>query len=198
MERTQMLLSDPAVIDALSQPVRLNLLDYLISAGPKTASECARAVGDTPSNCSYHLRILAEHGLVVEGEAIDRRTRPWRATITGFNVEPTALDESNIVPLVLASLQLDRQLATEHLRNRAAVSPEWAGVEAHRTFGLLVTPDEFRDVISRIEEILLPFVAATRSDAPEGAERAHFTMTAFPRSTPTDSHPLSETSLDIP
>jgi Helix-turn-helix domain len=190
MQKTKVLLSEPGVIEALSQPVRLSLLDYLISAGPKTASECARAVGDTPSNCSYHLRILATHGLVVEGDSSDRRTRPWRATITGFDIDPTLLSDENLTPLVLASLQMDQQRAKEHLRNRASVSPEWRGVEAHRTFGLLVTPGEFRDVISRIEEILSPYNAGTRSDAPADAKQAHFTMTAFPRATPS-------TSLDI-
>ena len=55
-------LSDPAVIDALAHPVRLDVLGYLMSVGSATASQCARAVGDTPSNCSYHLRVLAAHG----------------------------------------------------------------------------------------------------------------------------------------
>jgi DNA-binding transcriptional ArsR family regulator len=180
MERAQVMLSDPKVIEALSQPVRLNLLDFLISAGPNTASECARAVGDTPSNCSYHLRILAAHGLVVEEDSTDRRTRPWRATITGFNIEPDSLEDHNLGPLVLASLQLDQQRAKEHLRNRAGLSAEWKGVEAHRTFGLRVTPNEFRDAVAKIEAILTPLIAATRADTPAGAELVHFTMTAFP------------------
>ena len=82
--RTQ--LTDPAVLDALAHPVRLDVLGHLMSAGPATASQCARAVGDTPSNCSYHLRVLAAHGLVEPDGSGDGRSRPWRATVTGFTI----------------------------------------------------------------------------------------------------------------
>lgn len=63
MQERRVNLTDPAVVDALAHPVRLDVLGYLMSVGPATASQCARAVGDTPSNCSYHLRVLASHGL---------------------------------------------------------------------------------------------------------------------------------------
>ncbi len=68
MAEIRPLLTDPDVLEALAHPVRLDLLTYLISAGPATASVCARAVGDSPSNCSYHLRTLADHGLVERGQ----------------------------------------------------------------------------------------------------------------------------------
>ena len=84
MGDTRPVLTDPEVLEALAHPVRLDLLTYLMSDGPATASVCARAVGDTPSNCSYHLRALAGHGLVERASSRDGRERPWRATITGL------------------------------------------------------------------------------------------------------------------
>jgi DNA-binding transcriptional ArsR family regulator len=71
-------------LEALAHPVRLDLINHLMAAGPATASACARAVGDTPSNCSYHLRVLAQAGLVDEVRSEDRRERPWQALVTGF------------------------------------------------------------------------------------------------------------------
>ena len=64
MPEARPLLTDPDVLETLAHPVRLDVLTYLIADGPATASQCARAVGDTPSNCSYHVRMLARHGLV--------------------------------------------------------------------------------------------------------------------------------------
>jgi len=176
-------LTDPAVLDALSHPVRLDVLGYLMSVGAATASECARAVGDTPSNCSYHLRVLASHGLVAAEESTDGRTRPWRATITGFTNEfPEGSGEQPGLDAMLeASLQLDYQLAREHVRTRATVPEEWRDVEAHATYGLQVTPDELRSIVEQLDAVIRPFLAATRTDAPEDAGHAHLSLTAFPR-----------------
>src|SRR5689334_4194271 len=81
-------ITEPAALEALAHPVRLDLLNYLMSNGPATASTCARAVGDTPSNCSYHLRMLAKFGLVGEAPSADGRERPWRALVTGLITNP--------------------------------------------------------------------------------------------------------------
>src|SRR5580698_4906225 len=82
-------ISDPEALEALAHPVRLDILSYLASRGPATASACARAVGDNPSNSSYHLRVLAKHGLVEPVESTDGRERPWRAVVTGLSADPT-------------------------------------------------------------------------------------------------------------
>src|SRR5262249_4627489 len=81
-------ITEPAALDALAHPVRLDLMNYLRSSGPAPASACARAVGDTPSNCSYHLRTLAKFGLVGEVPSADGRERPWRALVTGLITNP--------------------------------------------------------------------------------------------------------------
>ena len=68
-------ITDPEALEALAHPVRLDVLGFLMSQGPATASECARAVDDTPSNCSYHLRVLAKHWLVEPAPSDDGRER---------------------------------------------------------------------------------------------------------------------------
>src|ERR1700755_404110 len=72
---------------ALAVPARLALLNHLLSAGPRTASQCAPVVGETASNCSWHLRALEKVGLVERAPrapGADARTRPWQATAVGF------------------------------------------------------------------------------------------------------------------
>lgn len=95
MDENRPLLTDPKALEALAHPVRLDLLTYLMSEGPATASVCARAVGDDPSNCSYHLRALARQGLVERVDSSDGRERPWRATITGFTTVSSGLDPNS-------------------------------------------------------------------------------------------------------
>src|ERR1700744_5591086 len=85
---TRTRVSDPRALRALAHPLRLALLDRLMSFGEQTAAQCAAAVGSTASNCSYHLRALARVGLVEPGSSSDRRERPWRATSTGLEFGP--------------------------------------------------------------------------------------------------------------
>jgi DNA-binding transcriptional ArsR family regulator len=174
-------ISDPEALEALAHPVRLDILGYLASRGPATASACARAVGDTPSNSSYHLRVLARHGLVEPVESADGRERPWRAVVTGISADPAIAENSAAAKAFTgASLQLDYQLAREAL-NRDDVDPAWRGAEAYAAYALAVTPDELRSLVGAIDALLRPFIAATRDDAPEGSAIAYFSVTAFPR-----------------
>src|SRR6201989_39332 len=72
---------------ALAVPARLALLNHLLSVGPRTASECAPVVGETASNCSWHLRALEKAGLVERAAPAprgDAPTRPWAASALGF------------------------------------------------------------------------------------------------------------------
>jgi DNA-binding transcriptional ArsR family regulator len=173
-------LSDPAVLRALAHPVRIDVLGFLMSAGPATASGCARAVGDTPSNCSYHLRVLARHGLVEPDSSADGRERPWRATITGFTVDVDAGDDGS-AELAAAGLQLDHQIAREYLRTRDELPEAWRRLDAHAAYGLLINPDELRDLAERIDALVRPYLAPTRADPPPDAGHVHLSLLAVPR-----------------
>jgi len=184
MRENRLLLSDPAVLDALSHPVRLDVLDYLMAAGAATASVCARAVGDTPSNCSYHLRVLARLGLVEHESSDDGRERPWRATITGLGIDPQlegGPDAAAATAMAGASLQLVYTLAREHLRTRESLSPQWRETDAYASYGLRVTPAELHQIVEEIDAIVRPYIAATRDDPPADADVAHLAVLAFPR-----------------
>ncbi|ROP58586.1 helix-turn-helix domain-containing protein [Curtobacterium sp. PhB115] len=182
MQENRPNLADPGVLDALSHPVRLDVLGYLASAGPATASQCARAVGDTPSNCSYHLRVLASHGLVEPDPSGDGRSRPWRTSITGFttdDVDPA--DLAGLDRMLAASVELDHHLLREYLRGRDAVPPEWRAVDLHGTYGLALSPAELSEIVEQLDAVVRPYIQATRKDAPVDAEHVHLTLSAFPR-----------------
>ena len=177
-------IDDPGALEALAHPVRLDVLGFLMARGPATASECARAVGDTPSNCSYHVRVLAKHGLVEPVPSEDGRERPWRATVTGLVTDLDSPDPriaAAAAAVVGASIQLDYQLAREHLRTRDRIEGPWRDADAHVNYGLRVTPDELRDILERVDAIVRPYIAATREDAKDDAALANLSILAFPR-----------------
>lgn len=179
------LLTDAEVLAALAHPVRLDLLTYLMAAGPATASTCARAVGDTPSNCSYHLRTLSRHGLVAPVHSDDGRQRPWRATITGFTIDPnvdpdTPQGRSNAA-VMSASLALEQGLLRDYLANRDQVSDAWRKADNASSYMLHVTPAELAELNHRIDALVRPLIAAHRTDAPPAAELVHINVFAFPR-----------------
>lgn len=177
-------ITDPAALDALAHPARLDLLSFLMSSGPATASECARAIDDSPSNCSYHLRVLAKHGLVEAAASDDGRERPWRATITGLRVDLDSESPSTVegsTAALEASIQLDYQLALEHLRHRDRLQEPWREVDSHGQYGLRVTPEELQSIVERIDAIVRPYISATRRGAPAEAAVVTLSLLAFPR-----------------
>ena len=179
------LLTDPEVLDALAHPVRLDLLTYLMSEGPASASTCARAVGDTPSNCSYHLRTLARHGLVEPVASSDRRQRPWRATITGFaldeDAEPGTRAGRGAAGVMAAALALQQRLARDYLSHRDEAPAAWRDADLASNYTLRVTPDELKALGEQLDGLIRPLIAAGRERAPEDAALVTLDLFAFPR-----------------
>ena len=76
---------DASALRATAHPVRLRMLSLLTGAA-MSAAEIARELDITHANASYHLRLLAAHGLVVEageerirGGVAKRYRHPWDA-----------------------------------------------------------------------------------------------------------------------
>jgi DNA-binding transcriptional ArsR family regulator len=176
-------ITEPEALEALAHPVRLELVNHLMAAGPATASACARAVGDTPSNCSYHLRVLAKHGLVAEAESEDGRERPWRALITGFDADVDA--DGPLTPqaaeLLAVSLQREQRIVRDYLARRDDVPRRWRAADAYSSYTLRLSPQELQDLTAKLDALIRPYIAATREDAPRGSALVHLAMQAFPR-----------------
>ena len=71
-------LNDPREIRAMAHPLRLRLIEELAALGTATATDLAERVGESPANCSWHLRLLARYGFVEEAGPAEGRRRPWR------------------------------------------------------------------------------------------------------------------------
>jgi len=74
-------LRDPKALRAIAHPVRVRMLEELTIGGPATATELAERVGESPANCSWHLRQLARYGFVEEAGGGTGRQRPWQIVV---------------------------------------------------------------------------------------------------------------------
>lgn len=188
MAELRPVLTDPDVLETLAHPVRLDLLTYLMSNGPATASVCARGVGDTPSNCSYHMRALARHGLVEAAPSSDGRARPWRATITGFSLnpdpDPDTAEGRGAAAVLAASLALEQRHLRDYFTHRDRVSRAWREADQCSAYMLRVTPAELRRLAEELDALIRPLIAATREQAPEGSELVSLGLYAFLRADP--------------
>ena len=183
-EEARVRLDNPDAIAALTHPVRWKLLNYLMSSGPATASQGARAVGDTPSNCSYHLRTLAKYGWVEADDSADARERPWRALVTGFSLEPPGDPDSplgrNAAALLAMTVQQDQREVLEAIARFTTLERTWQDASSHNTYTLRMTATELADLTRQLDALIRPYIAATRDERPDGSALVHLGLHAFP------------------
>ncbi|MEU4671453.1 helix-turn-helix domain-containing protein [Amycolatopsis sp. NPDC023774] len=187
------LVDDAELLRALAHPLRSALLHHLMAVGPRTASECAEAVGSTASNCSWHLRRLAQHGLVERADATDGRERPWRALKVGLDLDDLGDDPAlNRAQLAVVGTQLaeEQGLTRHYLDSLETLDPAWRAVGGFNSYTLQVTPAELDRLLQAVDALVRPYVGAIREDAPEDALPVHVGLRAFLRLGP-DGAPVS-------
>ena len=151
----------PRGMRALAHPTRLAILSHLQAHGPATATTLAPVVGASPSVTSWHLRHLAEHGLVRDvAHGTDGRQRWWEAVGSGFRF--AAADSASVDAASLLGRVMMEQAAGLPERWARDVEP-LLEVEWRRSAGLSnttveLTAEELARVEASIEELLAPYV----------------------------------------
>ena len=163
-------ITDSRAMRALAHPVRLAILSYLQRHGPATATVLAPHVGATPSVTSWHLRHLAEYGLVGDADPAqvpgDRRQRWWTAKARGFRFETTDDPASQALGDQMHAAAL-AQIERWSRETRPELDVEWLRSSGLSNTNVRLTADELRELAERIDELLAPYVH--RGDPPDGA-----------------------------
>lgn len=151
--------SAPA-LRVLAHPLRSRLLAELRVHGEATATALARALETNSGATSYHLRRLAEVGLVVDTGGGLGRERIWRAaqegTPTGDTLDQEPLDEEDAQAadwLALDYLSHFHERAQGWLGHRAGWPQEWqvAGLDDHL---VQVTAEQLTALRAELSEVL--------------------------------------------
>ncbi|RXR25100.1 ArsR family transcriptional regulator [Oerskovia turbata] len=81
---------DPAALRAIAHPMRQRILSELVVLGHARAADLAQAIGEPANSISFHLRVLAKAGMIVEApeHARDRRDRVWTNAAESYVVDP--------------------------------------------------------------------------------------------------------------
>ncbi|MFE9657104.1 ArsR/SmtB family transcription factor [Micromonospora sp. NPDC006431] len=119
---------DNQQVRALAHPLRTRLLGALRVKGPATATRLAELLGTNTGATSYHLRQLAEVGLVAEDPDLGTgRQRFWRAAHDVTNWEPTDFDDDPDARAAIDWIQGNQvRHFVEHAEKWLAVQHEWS------------------------------------------------------------------------
>ncbi|KKK05655.1 helix-turn-helix domain-containing protein [Micromonospora sp. HK10] len=176
---------DHRQVRVLAHPLRMRLLGALRVKGPATATTLAGLLGTNTGATSYHLRQLAEVGLVVEDA--DRgtgRQRWWRAAHDVTNWEASDFDDDPDARAAIDWIQGDQvRLLAGHAEQWFATQDEWSPVWRNAfgmsDFFLTVSADR----LAAIEAELWAVLERHRQEADPaepGAEQVQIFVAAYP------------------
>jgi DNA-binding transcriptional ArsR family regulator len=177
MALTSRRVTDPAALKALAHPLRMALLGALVTEGPLTASQAAALVDASPSNCSWHLRKLAEHGFVRETRGTTGRQRPWQAVSEGLSWGDDPAEGADAASALAADALTDVLVEREVQRLRAARASrdreptDWREATGMTHTQLWLTAEEAAEVRSALSRLLRTHTerAASPQLRPDGA-----------------------------
>jgi DNA-binding transcriptional ArsR family regulator len=164
----------------------MRLLELLRTYGPATATELARHAGETTSGTtSWHLRRLAEHGLVREvAEQHNGRERRWEAAHqrTKFDTATMLAPENRVASVEFLHHVLDIQvqwirawLAQMYTEDRA-----WVDASAFHDRLLRLTPERLAALKAELGRVLDAYQDDGEEDAAD-ARQVAVVLHAFPK-----------------
>ena len=177
---------DARQVRVLAHPLRMRLLGSLRIDGPATATALAEKLGTNTGATSYHLRQLAEVGLVAEDP--DRgttRQRWWQAAHDMSHFEPTDFDDDPDARAAVQWIQTDqvrlmaelaeRWMAVEHSQSRS-----WRDAAGMSDLVLPLDPARLRALYDELWAVLMRYRDETVADAPD-VKPVHVFLAGFPR-----------------
>jgi DNA-binding transcriptional ArsR family regulator len=151
-------LDDAPTLRALAHPIRLALLEALGRREPLNATEAAEIIGESPSACSFHFRMLAKYGLVQDAGGGTGRRRPWRRASPAGLSWPAVSDDApaqlaaDALSAVVWGRYLDRARAV--LARRPLLGAEQEAVTSAAQTVAYVQPTEAAEFLADLEALI--------------------------------------------
>lgn len=185
-------------IRVLAHPLRVRLLGHLRADGSATATRLAEVLETNTGATSYHLRQLAEAGLVVEDDRPGSgRQRWWRAAHDMsswrrgyYEDDPDATAAAEW----METQQVNRfaELARAWRESLPGEPPEWQ--EAGEISDYLVTlgAEQLKALMEEVDEVIERHRAAARVDPQPGARSVVLYAAALPQTPSQSGHQTTE------
>ncbi len=161
----------PEALKAFVHPLRIAMFEYLVDHGPATATQLARATGESTGQTSYHLRQLAKHGFVEDDpEHTGGRERWWRPVGFTLDADDFADDavRDALVGLVTARDALRGEQVRRWLERMPTEAPEWRDVSVNVDGRALMTAEELDAMSTELGEVLERHLHAARAHREAG------------------------------
>ncbi|MEW2298847.1 helix-turn-helix domain-containing protein [Streptomyces sp. NPDC006655] len=168
-------ITDVGTLKAFAHPLRADLYRLLYLERAATASQLAERVDEAVSLVSYHLRKLAEHGLIeaAERQSADGRERWWQPASDGVTIRDADFrDDPQKAAAHLAATRLFHEQRADRYRRyldeRPAWAPEWNTAAIDDEYLLRLTPAELTAMKGEFEALLDKYAEMGRSAAADG------------------------------
>lgn len=153
-------IADVPSLRALTHPTRIALLEAIGLAGTLTATQASAAIGESPTACAYHLRMLSRLGFIEEAGGGRGRERPWRLAQTGISFDeddsdPVTAKAADALGAALTERFISRIRAFQRDRNRHR--DEVRAVTGVTQSVVFATTEEFSELRTEITALLAGF-----------------------------------------
>jgi|SRR5215472_1652571 len=179
-------LADPRALRAYAHPTRMALVALLRRDGPQTATQAAKATGESVASCSFHLRQMAKYGLVERAGGGRGREKPWRATAMftdwdpAGSQDPVAAAAGRALQLALAGQYY--QLIARWVHAQSGEPAEWREAAQFGDTLLHLTASELRDLGGKVQDLVQPYLERLEdaTKRPEDSRPVMLLHLAFP------------------
>ncbi|MFE1799371.1 ArsR/SmtB family transcription factor [Streptomyces sp. NPDC059517] len=184
-------ITDLGTLKALAHPLRMQLYRGLCVARTATASQLAEQVDEAVSLVSYHLRKLAEHGLIeaADPQSGDARERWWQPSSQGVSIRDKDFrDAPERAAAHLAATRLFHRQRSDmyrsYLDERLTWGPEWNSATSDNESLLRLTAGELAELSVELLALAKKYDekgrAAEAAGDTEGRENVALHALAFP------------------
>lgn len=183
--------SDLGTLKAFGHPLRMKLYRALYISRQATASQLAEQVDEAVSLVSYHLRKLADHGLIEEAdrEGKDGRERWWQPASKGLNFQVEDFSdapEKVATHVAVGRLSFDQhaEMYRRYLDAFQSWPLEWRTASHSSEYLARLTPEELSALSREVHEIVDRYQeqgrARDEAGDTEGRENVAMHLYSFP------------------
>ena len=177
-------ISSAKELRALAHPLRIRLLQLIGQQGPLTATQCAKVVGESVANCSYHINTLAKYGYVEQSDGGQGREKPWQRVYEGYSFSDVGVDEETALAgeaMSNAFIEVAFDRTREGLRTLSLEPEDWREAVGMSDSSEWLTAAETAAIRDEIQEIMRRYLHRRDdpSARPDGARPVYFFLSAM-------------------